>query len=104
MSANDLNIDIERISYKTMAEVVEVRLREYLKKKALKPGDALPTEMELAEALGVSRNVLREALSRLKMLGIVETRKKRGMILTSPDILGSLERVLDPAIIDENTL
>ena len=27
---------------------------------------------------GVSRNVVREALSRLRMLGIVETRKKRG--------------------------
>lgn len=98
------SIDIEKITHKTMAEVVEIRLREYLKKKAFKPGDALPTEMELSEALGVSRNVLREALSRLRMLGMIETRKKRGMVLASPDILGSFERVLDPAIIDENTL
>lgn len=98
------SIDIEKITHKTMAEVVEIRLREYLKKKAFKPGDALPTEMELSESLGVSRNVLREALSRLRMLGMIESRKKRGMILASPDILGSFERVLDPAIIDENTL
>lgn len=98
------SIDIEKITHKTMAEVVEIRLREYLKKKAFKPGDALPTEMELSEALGVSRNVLREALSRLRMLGMIESKKKRGMILASPDILGSFERVLDPAIIDENTL
>jgi GntR family transcriptional regulator, transcriptional repressor for pyruvate dehydrogenase complex len=98
------SIDIEKITHKTMAEVVEIRLREYLKKKAFKPGDALPTEMELSEALGVSRNVLREALSRLRMLGMIETRKKRGMVLASPDILGSFERVLDPTIIDENTL
>jgi GntR family transcriptional regulator, transcriptional repressor for pyruvate dehydrogenase complex len=98
------SIDIEKITHKTMAEVVEIRLREYLKKQAFKPGDALPTEMELSEALGVSRNVLREALSRLRMLGMIESRKKRGMILASPDILGSFERVLDPAIIDENTL
>jgi len=98
------SIDIEKITHKTMAEVVEIRVREYLKKKAFKPGDALPTEMELSEALGVSRNVLREALSRLRMLGMIETRKKRGMVLASPDILGSFERVLDPAIIDENTL
>ncbi|OJU71102.1 MAG: GntR family transcriptional regulator, partial [Acinetobacter sp. 39-4] len=63
-----------------------------------------PKELELAEALGVSRNVVREALSRLRMLGMVSTKKKIGMILTRPDILGSFERVLDPLIIDESTL
>src|SRR3546814_8347074 len=50
---------------------------------------------ELAEALDVSRNVLREALSRLRMLGMIETKKKRGMILAEPDILGGFERVMD---------
>ncbi|QQL51489.1 FadR family transcriptional regulator [Mucilaginibacter ginkgonis] len=87
-----------------MADVVESRLRDYFKKKSFKPGDALPKELELAEALGVSRNVVREALSRLRMLGMIESRKKRGMILASPDILGAFERVLDPLIITEETL
>ncbi len=104
MSNNNLNIEIERINHKTMADVVETRLHEYLKKKSFKPGDPLPKEVELAEALGVSRNVLREALSRLRMLGMIETKKRRGMVLSRPDILGSLERVLDPMIIDDNTL
>ena len=72
--------------------------------KSFKPGDALPKELELAKALGVSRNVLREALSRLRMLGMIETRKKRGMILSRPDILGTFEKVLDPLIIDKDTL
>lgn len=97
-------LGIGRITQKTMADIVEVRLREYLKKKSFKPGDPLPNEMQLAESLGVSRNVVREALSRLRMLGMVETRKKRGMVLSRPDILGSFERVLDPLIIDDNTL
>ena len=87
-----------------MADVVEARLREYLKKKAFKPGDALPKELELAEALDVSRNVVREALSRLRMLGMIESRKKRGMILAEPDILGGFERVMDPLILDHKTL
>lgn len=87
-----------------MADVVEIRLREYLKKKAFKPGDALPKELELAEALDVSRNVVREALSRLRMLGMIESRKKRGMILAEPDILGGFERVMDPLILDQKTL
>ncbi|RFM27478.1 FadR/GntR family transcriptional regulator [Deminuibacter soli] len=98
------NNELERIANTTMADVVEIRLREYLKTSAFKPGDALPKEIELANSLGVSRNVVREALSRLRMLGMVETKKKRGMVLARPDILGSFERVLDPAIIDEHTL
>ena len=96
--------DLEPISTKTMADVVEVRLRDFLKKKSFKPGDSLPKEIELAEGLGVSRNVVREALSRLRMLGMIETRKKRGMVLSRPDILGSFERVLDPLIIGKDAL
>lgn len=104
MAINDLSKDIAPISSNTMADIVEIRLREYLKKKSFIPGDALPKELELAEALGVSRNVLREALSRLRMLGMIETKKKRGMVLARPDILGTFERVLDPLIIDKETL
>ncbi|ETZ23174.1 FadR/GntR family transcriptional regulator [Pedobacter sp. V48] len=104
MAINDLSKDLAPIASITMADVVEVKLREYLKKKSFLPGDALPKELELAEALGVSRNVLREALSRLRMLGMIETKKKRGMVLARPDILGTFERVLDPLIIDKETL
>ena len=104
MSQNDLSKDLGRITTSSMADVIELRIREYLKKKSFKPGDALPREIELAEALGVSRNVVREALSRLRMLGLVETKRRRGMILTNPDILGTLERVMDPLIMDEDTL
>ena len=97
-------IDIEPVSHQTMADIVELKLLAFLKNNAFKPGDALPKEMELAAALGVSRNILREALSRLRVLGMVDSKKRRGMVLTSPDILGSLEKVMDPLIIDESTL
>jgi len=101
---NDLTTDLAPILSSTMADVVELRLREFLKKKSFRPGDALPKEQELADALGVSRNVVREALSRLRMLGMIDSRKKRGMILAQPDILGSFERVLDPLILGQETL
>jgi GntR family transcriptional repressor for pyruvate dehydrogenase complex len=104
MAINDLSKDLLPIVSNTMADQVEVKLRAYLKKKSFLPGDALPKELELAEALGVSRNVLREALSRLRMLGMIETKKKRGMVLAAPDILGTFERVLDPLIINKATL
>jgi len=96
--------DLDTISSPTMADVVEDKLREFFKKRSFKPGDALPKELELAAALGVSRNIVREALSRLKMLGMIESKKRRGMILAKPDILGSFERVMDPLIMDKDTL
>lgn len=101
---NELVNSLGSVKTNTMADVVEAQLREYLKKMSFKPGDSLPKERELADALGVSRNVVREALSRLRMLGMIESRKRRGMVLVSPDILQAFERVLDPPIIDETTL
>ena len=62
---NDLSKDIERISPETMVDMVEMKLRQYFRKKSFKPGDPLPKEMDLVQALGVSRNSVREALSRL---------------------------------------
>ncbi|WP_298716589.1 GntR family transcriptional regulator [Chitinophaga sp.] len=95
---------IKPIAAKSMAERVEASLREYFAKGNFKPGDPLPTELELAAALGVSRNVVREALSRFKMLGIIETKKKTGMVISNPDIVGTFQKVLTPEIMDEATL
>src|SRR5690606_17133431 len=102
--ASDLNKDLSPVTSNTMTDAVEQKLREYLKMKSFRPGDALPKEIELAEALGVSRNVIREALSRLRMLGMIESRRRKGMVLASPDILQAFERVLDPLIMDDTTL
>lgn len=87
-----------------MVDKVEARILAFFKENGLRPGDAIPKELEFAESLGVSRTVVREALLRLRTLGLVESKKHRGMILTQPDVVGSFERVLDPTILDESTL
>ncbi|CAM3736545.1 FadR/GntR family transcriptional regulator [Kibdelosporangium persicum] len=46
--------------------------------RRLRPGDPLPTESELVETLGVSRNSIREALKALQALDIVEIRHGYG--------------------------
>lgn len=43
------------------------------------PGDKLPTEARLVEQFQVSRTVVREALSRLKSLGLVDSRQGSGV-------------------------
>ena len=46
---------------------------ENIKEGILKKGDALPAERNMAEALGVSRPVVREVLRTLALLGIIKT-------------------------------
>ncbi len=88
----------------TLVDQVEDKLLSYFREKDLRKGDAIPNEMELTVSLGVSRSVVREALSRLKMMGIVETRTRRGMILSEPSLLGGMKRVVDPRMLSEDTL
>jgi len=47
----------------TLVDKVEMSILDYIKEKKLVPGDSLPNEMDLSTELGISRNVLREALS-----------------------------------------
>jgi GntR family transcriptional repressor for pyruvate dehydrogenase complex len=48
----------------------------------LAPGDQLPTEQELAETFGVSRNVIREAIARLRSEGRVWSQQGRGAFVS----------------------
>src|SRR5699024_6325656 len=61
-------------------------------------------ELALAESLGVSRTVIREALLRLRLTGLIESKKKRGAIITNPDLLSLLQKTLYPTMMDDHTL
>lgn len=88
----------------TLVDQVEDKLLNYLKESDIQVGDSIPNELELASRIGVARSVLREALSRLKMLGVVETRPRRGMIMTEPSLFNGMRRVLDPRILNDDTI
>jgi len=49
------------------------------------PGSRLPTEQQLAERFGVSRNVVREAIAQLRADGIVEARQGVGAFVLAPE-------------------
>ena len=59
-------------------------LAAYIEEMQLKPGDRLPAERVVAEGLGVSRPMLREALGRWAALGLIETRNGSGTFLRKP--------------------
>jgi DNA-binding FadR family transcriptional regulator len=54
------------------------RIKSYILENRLRPGDPLPTEAELCQALGVSRSSVREAVRTLAALDIVEVRHGHG--------------------------
>ena len=55
-------------------------LREYIKNN-LTVGDKLPTENELCKQMGVSRNVLREAIKSLEITGTILSKPGVGMVI-----------------------
>ena len=61
-----------------LGEIVAERLGEWITERQLKPGDRLPSEPELAVHFGVARTVVREALSKLKTLGVIEVYQGKG--------------------------
>lgn len=55
----------------------------YIVKKRLRPGDSLLAEPELAEKLGISRNIVREALRHYRTLGVLSSKPKVGTVVRS---------------------
>ena len=53
-------------------------VRSYIMEHKLGPGDLLPTEQQLCAQLGVSRNVLREAIKSMELMGMVRACPGRG--------------------------
>ena len=104
MELSALKNDLKSIDTATLVEKVEDRLVELLQQSKLKVGDSIPKELELAEALGVSRTVIREALTRLKIMGLIETKKKKGSVITSPDLFGMMGKSINPHILDQETM
>lgn len=104
MSAEVIREAFKSIENISLVDKVESNLVQLLQQQKLKIGDSIPTELELADKLGVSRTVIREALLRLRMMGLIESKKKKGAVITSPDIFAVMGKSLNPHILDEGTL
>ncbi|HJQ76306.1 MAG TPA: FadR/GntR family transcriptional regulator [Acidimicrobiia bacterium] len=104
----------EPIQRNQLHDEVVKQLRDSIDSGALKPGERLPSERELAGALEVSRNVLREALRVLEATGLVFTKQgvgrvvrgldddhPRGASLTDSLELATIDEVLETRVILE---
>jgi GntR family transcriptional repressor for pyruvate dehydrogenase complex len=60
-----------------------LKIKAMLLSGELKPGDRLPPEKELSEALGLSRSSLREAVKALEVIRVLDVRRGDGTYVTS---------------------
>ena len=92
---------------RTLADQVSGALIEKIRDNEFSDSQ-LPSEQAMAEGFGVSRTVIREAISRLKADGLIDTRQGRGAFvrtdslnvpfridLDSEDLLGSLLHIIE---------
>jgi GntR family transcriptional regulator, transcriptional repressor for pyruvate dehydrogenase complex len=81
----------------TLSDQVTEALLGRIESGQLKPGEKLPPEVVLAPEFGVSRTVVREAISRLKQEGLVESRQGSGVFVR-------LKPAINPLKIDDSVL
>lgn len=88
MTDSQLDFHISRASLP--AQVAE-RIQRLVESDALKTGDKLPAERDLAERLGVSRPVIREALQMLSERGLVKIKPGCGTYVQEPSATDAAE-------------
>ncbi len=71
----------------TQVRELAQKIRHRIQTERLPDGSFFMTEAQLAAEYGTSRTVTREAVSRLQALGILEGRKRKGLIVRCPDPL-----------------
>ncbi len=77
----------EKVKTKKVYMKIVEQIRDLIREGKLKPGDKLPPENNLAAEFGASRPSVREALSALEILGVIESRGGKGNFIS--DSLGS---------------
>src|SRR5205809_7637640 len=85
-----------RIKRRTLPEQVVDELGQRIVRGDFTHRGGLPTEPELSAELGISRNVLREAIKVLTSKGLLEVRPKTGTRVLSQESWN----ILDPAVVE----
>lgn len=85
---------LKKVNSESVVQQVINSLTDAMLNRQLRPGDKIPTEVELAENLGVGRNSIREAIKILVYLGVLEIRRAEGTFVCE----GFSESMIDPMI------
>ena len=73
----------DRVDRSSRADFVASKVAEWISSGQMQPGERLPSEPMLMTRFDVSRNVVREGLSKLKALGVVEVYQGKGAFVAA---------------------
>jgi DNA-binding FadR family transcriptional regulator len=85
---------MERLEQSRLSTSILNALAGYIERSGLTEGDRLPPEREIAQQLGVSRPLVREALQHWRSLGFIETINGRGTFLRVQSIAPDTQHVV----------
>ncbi|SAK89007.1 GntR family transcriptional regulator [Caballeronia glebae] len=66
---------------RSMSDKIQESLLTMIRERKLKPGDQIPTEIELCELLGVGRSSLREAVAQMISHGLLSRQQGKGTFI-----------------------
>ena len=91
------DMQFEKIQNKgpKVPDLVMDSLLKAIENGTIRVGDELPPERDLAEALGISRNSLRECMAILSFMGIVENRGNRKILIRNADRFRKAQSLID---------
>ena len=72
-------MEVTKLQKQNHYDEIAQQIKEMIMQGQLKMGDKLPSTKELSERFGVGRSTIREALSALKAMGLIEIRQGRGV-------------------------
>ena len=108
--SNDVNL-IERLSAvintkpnESAVDFVINTFKDLLLKRELLPGDKIPSEMELAKIMSVSRGSIREAMKILSSFGMVNIKRGDGTYISNSGDSVSIDSVLFSFILTQPTV
>jgi GntR family transcriptional repressor for pyruvate dehydrogenase complex len=89
------------VTKKIYEEIVD-QIRELIARGELKPGQKLPSEREMSESMGVSRASVREALTAMEAIGILDIRPGEGTFVKETSSLETFKPLAFVLAVEKN--
>ncbi len=84
-------MEFQEITAPTIGELFQRQIIGMILSGALRPGDRLPTERELAAQMRVSKTVVHEGIRELSRQGFLDVASRRGVTVANYSLTGNLE-------------
>lgn len=97
------DLKIEALSAPPAYQVVSREIRKLILSGSLQPGEPFPSELSLAEKLGVNRSTVREGIRQLEADGLVRRSGRRRLFVSIPDTSQIAPRATDAMVLSRIT-